>query len=597
MTTMTPIAWERANRIVRSIPSVSMLVLAVATVWAPGPASAEEPIVVYTAKKIITMDPTNPTATAVAVRGRDIVSVGSLESLKPWLDAHAHRIDERFEKKTLMPGLIDPHLHPLLGALQFGTEWITPEAWTLHDASVPATRSQKEYRERLAAALERTRGDGKPIFITWGWSEPSHGPMTRPILDELEPEKPVMVWQRSVHEAVFNSAALAYMGLDEDATRGHSETEIDWEAGHFLEAGLFEVAMPRLAPYLMSPAFVDPGFQRNRAYLTANGVTTVGDLSTGAFDWELEIQALTRNYVDRPAPFRTVLVPAAQAPSLADRGIDGTYEFLDAELSRQNAPPQLVYGKRIKLFADGAMFSQLMQLEAPGYIDGHEGEWITPPDVFDAQARKYWTEGYRIHVHANGDKGIGFTLGVFEKLQRAHPRLRNSLVLEHYGYATEALNQRVADLGASVSANPYYVTALGDTYAEVGLGVDRARRITPLAGLVDRGVTVTLHSDFGMAPASPLFLAWTAITRETESGKVFQPPRGLTREEALQAITVDAAYVLGLDHEIGSIEAGKRADFAVLESDPTRGRVDKLRKIGVWGVVFEGEVHEAKKAD
>jgi len=185
-------------------------------------------------------------------------------------------------------------------------------------------------------------------------------------------------------------------------------------------------------------------------------------------------------------------------------------------------------------------------------------------------------------------------LDVFEKLQAEKLRLPNSLVLEHYALSNDDLNRRVARLGASVSANPYYLTALGDTYAKVGLGQDRAQRLVSLGGLVDRAVTVTLHSDFGMTLASPLFLAWSAITRQTLSGQVFTPPRGLTRDEALKAITVNAAYVMGLDHDLGSIQSGKLADFAVLDADPTEGPVDQLKDIKVWGVVFEGKVHKAK---
>ena len=160
-----------------------------------------------------------------------------------------------------------------------------------------------------------------------------------------------------------------------------------------------------------------------------------------------------------------------------------------------------------------------MQLNDPGYVGFGHGEWITPKEDFKQLARKYWTENYKIYVHTNGDKGIDFVLDVFEELQLQTPRLKNSLSLEHYGYSNERLNRRVAELGAAVSANPYYVTFLGDTYSKVGLGPDRARRITPIRGLVDRGVLVALHSDFGMAPADPLALAWSAITRETLSGK------------------------------------------------------------------------------
>ena len=159
---------------------------------------------------------------------------------------------------------------------------------------------------------------------------------------------------------------------------------------------------------------------------------------------------------------------------------------------------------------------------------------------------------------------------------------------EHYGYADDVLNRRVATLGAAVSANPYYLVGLGDSYTRVGLGADRAQRITPLSGLVERGVPLALHSDFGMAPARPLLLAAWAATRRTVGGQVMIPPRGLTLDEAMRAITVDAAYVLGLEGLIGSIQSGKLADFAVLDADPYEVGVEGLADIGIWGTVFEG---------
>lgn len=556
-------------------------------------ASTSDEIVVYTAKKIVTMDTSLPTATAVAVNGDLIVSVGTLETLKPWLDSHPHRIDTQFEDKVLLPGLIDPHLHPMIAAIQFGTVWIPPETWVLHDATVPAVTTPTDYREILADAIRSAEGDGKPLFLTWGWSEPEHGPMTRDDLDRIAADRPAMIFQRSVHEAVVNTAAIEYMGLDESDTEGYSDTEVNWSDGHFVEAGFFEIVLPRLASYLFSPEFIDPGFARTTDYLVSNGVTTVGDLSTGQVDWNLELGALERNLVDKAAPFRTVLIPAAFALSITQGGLEESFNFVDKELSRNDAPPQLVYGKRIKLFADGAAFSLGGQVEPPGYIDGHEGEWITPKDEFRAQAERYWRAGYRVHVHANGDAGIGFTLGVFEDLQEKLPRRPNALVMEHYGQPNETLNRRVANLNASVSANPYYLRALGDTYANLGVGKDRARNMVPAGSLVDLGVPVALHSDFGMAPANPIYLAWTAMNRTTVGGDVFNPPRGLTRDEAFRAITIDAAYVLGLDDKIGSIQAGKKADFSIFDEDPTTVPFDRLETLNAWGVVFEGEIRQA----
>jgi predicted amidohydrolase YtcJ len=99
-----------------------------------------------------------------------------------------------------------------------------------------------------------------------------------------------------------------------------------------------------------------------------------------------------------------------------------------------------------------------------------------------------------------------------------------------------------------------------------------------------------------MAPAEPLFLAWTAASRETMSGKVFAPNERLTLDQAIRAVTIDAAYMINMDTTLGSIEAGKLADFAVLDKDPYEVGVDGLRDIKVWGTVFEGRAYPARRS-
>lgn len=570
---------------------LSLFVLIASIGWVE--AAEPDKLKVYLAKKILTMDTTNPVATAVAVRGDRVVSVGSLADLDPWLKEYPHEIDETFADKVLMPGLIDPHLHPLLGAIQLRVDWATPESWVLHDAVVDAVTTPDEFWDRINALLQANT-DTSQIYIVWGWSEPYHGPLSRADLDAVAPDRPVIMLQRSVHEAVFNSRALEMLELTEDVVSNHpAADQVDWERAHFIEGGLFDIALPRLAPVLLSPDFIDPGYERNADYLRSRGVTTAGDMATGAIDWDLELSALQRNITEKGVPLRVVLVPDAFAMLEQRGGHEGTFDFIDHQLNEADIPHPLVGGKRIKLLADGAMFSLLMALNPPGYVGFGQNEWITPHDEFRKLAEQYWNAGYKIHVHANGDKGIDFVLDVFEALQLKTPRAKNSLTIEHYGYANERLNRRVAEFGAAVSANPYYLTFLADLYSEVGLGPDRARRITPLRGLVDRDVLVGLHSDFGMAPADPLALAWSAMTRTTLSGKRMNPPAGLTIDEAMRAITVDAAHILGLEKEIGTIEAGKLADFAVLERDPTEVPVEELKDIKIWGVVFEGQPHQA----
>ncbi|MDE2395779.1 MAG: amidohydrolase family protein, partial [Burkholderiales bacterium] len=102
-------------------------------------------------------------------------------------------------------------------------------------------------------------------------------------------------------------------------------------------------------------------------------------------------------------------------------------------------------------------------------------------------------------------------------------------------------------------------------------------------------IKVSFHSDYMMAPPEPLLLAWCAATRKTLGGQVMAPEERLTLMQALRGVTIDAAWALRLDHEVGSIAAGKRADFCVLEDDPFERGADALKDLRIAGTVFEGE--------
>ena len=164
---------------IRALGGALLALIVAAPTLAKDPPGA---ITVFVAKKIVTMDPTLPVATAVAVRDGQILSVGSLQDLEPWLKNNRHTIDEQFKDKVLMPGFIDPHLHPLLGAIAFQTVWITPEPWSVMGEKTPATLGQDAYRKALKSAFEARKKDA-PIFMTWGYSADSHGDLSGEVLD------------------------------------------------------------------------------------------------------------------------------------------------------------------------------------------------------------------------------------------------------------------------------------------------------------------------------------------------------------------------------------------------------------------------------
>ncbi|MBK9948651.1 MAG: amidohydrolase family protein [Nitrospira sp.] len=201
------------------------VVLFGADVCATPSAGAQEPatpITVFVAKKIVTMDPTRPTATAVAVRDGMVLGVGSLEDLAPWLKTGKYTVNEQFKHKVLMPGFIDPHMHPMLGAIQFGTTWITPEPWSVLGEKIPATIGHDAYLRALKAAFAAAPKT-EPMFITWGYNQMFHGDMSREILDAISNTYPIFVWHRSAHEAYFNTPMLKYLagkGLTEEKVMG-----------------------------------------------------------------------------------------------------------------------------------------------------------------------------------------------------------------------------------------------------------------------------------------------------------------------------------------------------------------------------------------
>ena len=130
----------------------------------------------------------------------------------------------------------------------------------------------------------------------------------------------------------------------------------------------------------------------------------------------------------------------------------------------------------------------------------------------------------------------------------------------------------------------------GDEHFRLTVGPDRARRMNACRTALDTGVPMAIHSDAPVTPLGPLFTAWCAVNRLTVSGRTQGENEKINCEEALKAITLGAAYTLHLDDEIGSIEVGKHADFAILEDDPQKIGAEKLKDIAIWGTVQGGRI-------
>ena len=543
-------------------------------------------ITVFPAKSIITMNASMPRAEAVAVRDGKILETGTLESLQPWLGKHDHKIDEQFQNSFIVPGLIDPHLHPSMAAVLLPTYFITAMEWKMPWGTTPATRSPAEYDERLKEAISKpTHGE---LFITWGHHNLWHGPISRSRLNSIDSKTPIVVWNRSFHEVCMNDAALELLEIKEADVE--NATQIDFEKGRFYEIGL-GYAIQKLNPYILAPEVFKEGLLKLKEVVHFGGQTTIADMAVGLFDFETELNTQAALYENEDNPFRVELI-AHSTVMQKGNSIEQAEELI-AKLPERNSH-RLNFRKRVKLFTDGAFFSQVAQLMEPGYIDGHHGEWLSTPEQFEENARVFWNKGYAIHVHCTGDLGLELAVDTLEKMQDEKPRFNHGFTIEHFGLSTPEQVFRLSRLGANISANAYYVHELSDIYSNDSVGYERASSMARIGTSFREGITTTLHSDFTMAPAQPLMSMWVAVNRINEKGNVMCEEERITPQQGLEAITINAARVLGLDHEIGSIRAGKKADFTVLQENPLEIDPIRIKDIDIKATVFEGKVFNLK---
>lgn len=551
-------------------------------------------VTVYTAQEVLTLDPDKPVVDAVAVVDGRILLTGNLDEVVDTLQGQRHQIDDRFADKVIVPGFIAQHDHPLLAALTMSSEILSIEDWALPFGTVPAVQDKQDFIDRLTKAIEARTDPTDPV-VTWGYHPAFYGALTRADLDAISTTQPILVWARSCHEMVLNSVALEIAGVTQELVDGFSSTEkmqSSFAEGRFWEQGLFAV-LPNVAPLAASPERLQAGLELTRDYMHAKGVT-FGNEPGGILSKPVQ-DGINAVFSSPDMPFRWSFMPDAK--SLVQAYSDDAQVIAETEnLSSWYGGMTSLAPRQAKLFADGAIYSLLMKVRDP-YLDGHEGEWMMDKSDFDRAFRIYWDAGYQIHVHVNGDAGLDRVLDTLEMNLRRNPRYDHRTVLIHFAVSAEDQVKRIADLGAIVSANPYYVTALADQYSKVGLGPERADSMVRLGDVTFAGISWSLHSDMPMAPGDPLFLMWSAVTRITSSGRVAGPEQRVSAEDALRGVTIEAAYSLKLEDEIGSIEPGKRANFTVLDRNPLKVDPMEIRDVKVWGTVTEGRIQPVEATE
>ena len=541
-------------------------------------------ITVYCARKIITMNPSRPEATHVAVREGRILGAGSLEELATW---GAHKIDDRFADKVLTPGFVEGHAHTMEGSLWSKTYCGWFDRTDADGKTWKGLKSIDAVIARLKEAADKLTDPDAPVS---GWQlDPiymNNQRVTRQDLDRVSADRPVGVLHASGHILNVNSKALELAGL--------------------LKTGVNNPGIPLgpdglptgelKGPEVMTPVGVHVDFERGlldadegglrrfARLCVRTGTTTITDLASRLGEDTVEMMLRVTgeaNYPARIVPLRFFM------------GLSAEDLITEVRRLKEMSTERLRLG-RIKIVADGSIQGFSARLRWPGYHNGApNGLWYIAPEHLSEIFHRALEAGVQVHTHTNGDQATQLVLEKLAPALQAHPNPDHRFTLQHCQLADAAQFRQAAKLGMCVNLFANHHFYWGDEHYNLTVGPDRATRMNACRTALDAGVPMAIHSDAPVTPLGPLFTAWAAVNRITASGRVQGEEERITVAEALWAVTMGAAYTLHMDGEIGSIETGKKADFAVLEDDPTACEPAALKDIPIWGTVQGGRVFAA----
>jgi hypothetical protein len=450
---------------------------------------------------------------------------------------------------------------------------------------------------RLSAIDAQMRTAGEPAdapLVVWGFDPIYFGGerMTVQHLDRVgKGMRRIVVAHANGHLLNASSAMLAAAGVDADC---EVEGVVKFEGGPLAGQPTGELQEPA-AMYLvlkhvgsagLLAPLDDAGLRAFGQICRLQGVTTATDLVNRL--GEAELAVLRRNTDADDFPVR--ILPAFQAFH-GTHGAAAGAEHVKALMA--TSTDRLRFGL-VKMMLDGSIQGYSARLRWPGYVNGApNGIWVTAPSQYEADFEAYHRAGLTIHSHTNGDEASLAAIDAVERVLARAPRPDHRHTLQHGQMIDRPMFDRMAQLGLCANLFANHLWYWGDQHHDMTMGPDRAHRLDDCRAALDAGVRLAIHSDAPVTPLAPLFTAWCAVNRVTPSGRVLGASQRLRVDEALHAITLGPAWTLKLDHEIGSIEVGKRADFAVLGGDPFAVDPMALKDIPVWGTVLGGRAFPA----
>ena len=527
---------------------------------------------IITNAKIWTVDPSRPTAQAVAVLGDRIVAVGSSQDVDGWRGPKTKVIDAG--GKLLLPGFNDAHVHFVGGGRQLN-------AIQLNDAT-----SAQEFARRIG---ERAKATPPGEWILGGrWDETKWTPPVMPtkeLIDPLTPNVPVFVSRYDGHMGLANSVALRLAGITAKTPDPPGGTVVRDAQGNPTGA-LKDAAEAYVHKVIPSPSHDErlQATKRALAYAASVGVTSVQNMSAGYDDIAIYAELLQRGEL-------TARIYAA--PSIVN--------FEDqAKLGIRHSfgGPYLRLGA-LKGFADGSLGSGTAYFYEPFTNNpanrGLLSDEMNPVSAMRDRMMAADAAGLQICTHAIGDEGISTILDLYADVIKAHGEADRRFRIEHAQHLAAKDFERFAQLHVIASMQPYHAIDDG-RFVERYLGHDRASRTYAFRTFLDHHVRLAFGTDWPVAPLDPLLTVYAAVTRATlddKNPKGWFPEQKLTVAEAVEAYSMGSAYAEFQENEKGSITPGKLADMVLLSDDifsidPARIRDAKILKTLVGGkVVYE----------
>ncbi len=497
------------------------------------------------------MNPIQPTAEAVAVKGNRIVRVGTTEEVSYLIGKDTQIV--YLDWRCVVPGFIDTHIH--VGDYARYLLWV----------DLAEANSIKDMQSRLAKHLEKT-SKGKWV-VGRGWDENKFEERrfpTRVDLDAVSPDNPVVFYYACGPICVVNSKALEIAGITKDTSDpldGTIEKDAKGEPTGILRDTATDLAWSKV-PEPSEAELVEASVLACEKIVSA-GITSIHWLATSKVD-----VAILRNLCRMARlPLRVNMV--VPVTSMKDAGLT---EGLDGEMAK-------IGGVEVTL--DGYLANRTASLFQPYHTNPEiNAGLLCKQSELQQSIDKIVMAGFQPIVHAMGDKAIDAALKAFANVpEKTRPRIDPAALLD-----TDLVN-RVKERGVVVSVQPLVAASEFQVYSAVDvLGEDRARWLYPLKSLVSRGVRVCGGSDCPMEPLNPLLGIQSVVTREYISAEQ------LNLNDALRLYTVNAAYASGEENQKGSVEEGKLADLTVLSKDPREVPSNKIHEIKVEMTVVDGKV-------